>query len=102
MNGPDTRSDGELLTAFAGAGDQSAFAALVKRHGPMVHGVCSRVLGDHHEAQDVAQAVFLTLARKAASLRMDASVGGCEMEPGRPRPGSRPEVGPAPKLVKDS
>lgn len=76
MNGADTRTDGELLAGFAQGGDERAFAVLVQRHGPMVHGVCLRVLGDHHEAQDVAQAVFLTLARKASSLRRDPSVGG--------------------------
>jgi RNA polymerase sigma factor (sigma-70 family) len=42
----------------------------------MVHTVCLRVLGDFHEAQDVTQAVFLTLARKAVSLRKDPSIGG--------------------------
>jgi RNA polymerase sigma factor (sigma-70 family) len=69
-------SDGELLAVFAGTGDEAAFAELIGRHGAMVQGVCLRVLGNFHEAQDVTQAVFVTLARKAASLRKDPSVGG--------------------------
>jgi len=69
-------SDGELLAEFARTGSQAAFAALVNRHGRMVHAVCQRALTDHHEAQDVTQAVFLVLARRAVSLRKDASVAG--------------------------
>jgi hypothetical protein len=52
------RTDGELLAEFASAGNEAAFAALVQRHGGMVQAACRRVLADHHEAQDVAQAVF--------------------------------------------
>jgi len=70
------KTDGELLTEFASTGSQSAFTELVQRRAGMVHGVCLRVLGDHHEAEDVTQAVFLTLARKAAALRKDPSVTG--------------------------
>ncbi len=69
-------TDGALLAAFSATGNQTAFAEIVQRHGAMVHGVCLRGLGDHHEAEDAAQAVFVTLARKAASLRKDSSVGG--------------------------
>jgi RNA polymerase sigma factor (sigma-70 family) len=76
MKDLDSNTDGQLLAAFANDGDQTTFATLVGRHGAMVHGVCSRVLGDRDEARDVAQAVFLTLASQAASLRKDASVGG--------------------------
>jgi len=76
MNPQFPGHDGELLAAFAQNGDQAAFAELVQRHGAMVHGIAARVLGDHHEAQDVAQAVFLTLARKARSLRKDPSLTG--------------------------
>lgn len=72
----DPLSDADLLTAFAVKKDTNAFAAIVTRHGPSVFGVCRRVLGDSHDAEDAFQAVFLVLAQKATSVRPPGSVGG--------------------------
>src|SRR5262245_23811070 len=63
------RSDAQLLQDYRHANDQSAFTTLVKRHGPMVLGVCRRLLHDPHDAEDAFQAVFLVLARSAGSIR---------------------------------
>ena len=72
-------SDAELLARFLRredvASSEAAFAALVERHGPMVLGVCRRMLGDDHAAADAFQAVFLVLAGKAPRVRVDDSLG---------------------------
>lgn len=73
---PDDRSDGELVTGFVRARDESAFAELLRRHGPSVYGVCRRILGPGPDADDAFQAVFLVLARKADSVRPPGMVGG--------------------------
>jgi RNA polymerase sigma factor (sigma-70 family) len=72
---PASISDGELLEAFLDRRDETAFASLVKRHGGMVLGVCQRVIGHRHDAEDAFQAVFLVLARKAGSIAPRDLVG---------------------------
>ena len=65
-------TDRQLLERFTTTGEaarEAAFAGLVRRHGPMVLGLCHQLVGDRHLAEDVFQAVFLVLARKARSIR---------------------------------
>ncbi len=68
--------DAALLERFAAGRDEAAFELLVWRHGPMVLGVCRRRLRDIHAAEDAFQATFLALARRAKSIRRQASVAG--------------------------
>ncbi|HZY84054.1 MAG TPA: sigma-70 family RNA polymerase sigma factor [Gemmataceae bacterium] len=68
-------TDRDLLRRFALRRDEAAFEALVRRHGPMVLEVSQRVLHNRHDAEDVTQATFLVLARKAGALAWQASVG---------------------------
>jgi len=61
-------SDACLLERFIRCRDEDSFAALVGRHGPLVYGVCRRLLADAGAAEDCFQATFLVLARRAPSL----------------------------------
>lgn len=63
------QSDTELLARFVAEQDGSAFAEIVRRHGPVVLAACRRAVRHHHDADDVFQAVFLTLARRAGDAR---------------------------------
>jgi RNA polymerase sigma factor (sigma-70 family) len=67
-------TDGQLLECFVSRREPAALEALVRRHGPMVWGVCRRILQNHHDAEDAFQATFLVLVRKAASIRSRAKV----------------------------
>jgi RNA polymerase sigma factor (sigma-70 family) len=68
-------ADAQLLEWFARGHEEAPFAALVRRHGPMVWSVSQRVLLNRHDAEDVFQATFLLLAKKAGSIRKAESVG---------------------------
>ncbi|MFO0845594.1 MAG: sigma-70 family RNA polymerase sigma factor [Gemmataceae bacterium] len=76
LPGDDAASiDGQLLEGFVSRRDEAAFARLVQRHGPMVFGVCQRVLRNRHDAEDAFQATFIVLARKSASIHPGARLG---------------------------
>lgn len=103
----DDAPDRDLLARFHEGRDEAAFAALVRRHGPMVQGVCRRALRDPHAADDAFQATFLVLAKKAGAVAWQESLGGwlyrvarnvCRKAVGRaPRPAAplTPDAHPA-------
>jgi RNA polymerase sigma factor (sigma-70 family) len=71
---PRGAADSRLLDRFR-SGDDAAFELLVWRHGPMVLGVCRRILGDEHAAEDAFQTVFLALAQKCGAIGRGEAVG---------------------------
>jgi DNA-directed RNA polymerase specialized sigma24 family protein len=71
MVGPGSapaESDAALLSRFVRDRDETAFAALVERHGPLVLGVCRRLLTDPKQAEEAFQATFVVLAKQAGSV----------------------------------
>jgi RNA polymerase sigma factor (sigma-70 family) len=68
-------SDAQLLTCFIEQRDEAAFEALLRRHGPMVLGVCRRILRRVADVEDAFQATFLVFVRKAAAIRSRETVG---------------------------
>ena len=69
-------TDRDLVRRYVTLNDEGAFTCLVKRHGPMVLGICRKMLRHEQDAEDAFQAAFLVLARKAGSIRQRESVGG--------------------------
>src|SRR5262249_27640566 len=67
-------SDGQLLERFRDQRDETAFAALLQRHGPLVLDVCHRLLHNGHDTEDAFQATFLLLVRKAHAIMKQGSV----------------------------
>lgn len=73
---PDQIADAELLARFVRSRDAAAFELLFWRHGPMVRGVCQRVLGNTSDTEDAFQATFLVLTRKAGSVARGTALAG--------------------------
>lgn len=69
------RTDAELLEAFVARRNETSFEAILDRHGPMVLGLCRRILRNEADAEDAYQATFLVLVRKAASIRPRGMLG---------------------------
>src|SRR5262245_10354033 len=69
-------TDAQLLERFLQQRDEAAFGLLMRRHGPLVFGVCRRVLHHTEDAEDAFQATFLMLARKAGAISQRESVSG--------------------------
>jgi RNA polymerase sigma factor (sigma-70 family) len=74
--GGSTVPDADLLARFVARRDEAAFELLLWRHGPMVQGVCRRLLANAADVEDAFQAAFLALVRKAASIASGQSVAG--------------------------
>jgi len=76
LSARERKTDGELLSAYARDASESSFDELVERHAAKVFAAALRVLGDRHAAEDVSQATFLLLARKAKGLIGHSAVSG--------------------------
>jgi len=74
-NALGVRLDGELLSGFLTHGAEDDFAELVRRHGPLVWGVCRRALPDQADAEDAFQATFLVLLRRGRKLTGYPTIG---------------------------
>jgi RNA polymerase sigma factor (sigma-70 family) len=72
----DNLTDNDLITRFLDGDRQNAFRALVEKHSAMIYGCARRIVGDHETAQDVTQAVFILLSRKAPDLKNHRSITG--------------------------
>jgi RNA polymerase sigma factor (sigma-70 family) len=65
--------DPQLVEQFLADRDEAAFEALIRRHGPMIMSVCSRIVHNHADAEDAFQATFLVLAKNLRTVRKQAS-----------------------------
>ena len=68
-------SDRQILERFVESQDETAFEAILTRHGPMVRRVCQQMLWNSHDVDDAVQAVFLVLVRKAGFIQLEGSLG---------------------------
>ncbi len=75
LQGTCNLSDRELLERFLRNRDEGALTFLVRRHGPMMFGICKRLVGNCHDAEDAVQAAFLVLVQRTRSIRRKESIG---------------------------
>jgi RNA polymerase sigma factor (sigma-70 family) len=100
LHGDGGVADADLLGRWVAARDEAAFELLLRRHGPLVLGVCRRLLRDAQDVEDAFQASFLLLVRKGASIRRRQSVASWLYKVAyrvclRARAGRRAEEAPA-------